>query len=454
MSLRGPRIARLNPRPLGRVARGACTWLAALALCTAPFAAVPAQGPAVRQPAGAPAPGASIRVSVLTIGQGDAIFERFGHNALRIQDTGTGLDLAYNWGMFSFDQPNFLGRFLSGDTQYWVEAIPTDWLVRVYAAQDRQTVEQVLALTPAQRQRIAAAVAENAREENRYYRYDYFRDNCSTRLRDAVDDVLDGALSRRFSTMRTEWTYRSEAVRLTAADGLAQAGIDIALGAPADEPMSAWQAMYVPMRLRDYLRDVTIPGPDGRALPLVERETVLYEARRGPEAAERRGLSIGAWGPVLGAWMLLLAPLSAVARRRTRVPAAVMAALFYGLCGILGVLLLGMWVGSAHVFWYRNLNLLLFSPLALAAAVAAPRAILAGQLGQRTRQLLTLLLGMALLTAVAAPFVSQRLGGPLLLVLPAHLGLAIAIWRHTRAVPPAAEPAVGTVGTVGAAGAA
>lgn len=389
--------------------------------------------------------GSTLQVSVLTFGQGDAVFERFGHNALRIKDTRSGLDLAYNWGMFSFDEPNFLGRFLSGDTRYWVEAFPTEWLLQVYRDQDRHSVEQVLALTPAQRESIARLVAENAREENRYYRYDYFRDNCSTRLRDAVDAVLGGALERRFSGIRSGWTFRSEAVRLTSGDGLAQAGIDIALGAPADVEMTAWQAMYVPMRLRDYLRDVTVPGPDGVAVPLVAAETVLHAAARAPEAAERRGLTLGAWGPVLGAWMLLLAPITAAARRRTRVPAAVMAALFYGVTGVAGCLLLGMWLGSAHVFWYRNLNLLLLSPLALVAMVLVPRAILRGTLHRQALIAVAAVLAMTLLALLIAPFVTQRLGGPLLLVLPAQVGLAIAIWRHTRPWPPAppdAAPAV------------
>ncbi|MBX3175188.1 MAG: DUF4105 domain-containing protein [Gemmatimonadaceae bacterium] len=397
-----------------------------MALSAAQAAPLPAQEP-----------GATLEISVLTFGQGDAVFERFGHNALRVRDTSSGLDLAYNWGMFSFEQPNFLGRFLSGDTQYWVEAFPTEWLVQIYAGQDRQTVEQVLELTPAQRAQLAQFVATNARDENKFYRYDYFLDNCSTRLRDAIDVTLGGALKRRFSTIRTEWTFRSEAVRLTAGDGLAQAGIDIALGTPADAAMSAWQAMYVPMRLRDFLRDVTVPGEDGSARPLVRTERVLHEATRAPEAAERRGLSIGAWGPVLGAWMLLLAPLSAVARRRTRVPAAVMAALFYAVSGILGLLLLGMWVGSAHVFWYGNYNLLLFSPLALVAAVLAPRAILRGELDTLARRIITAVVVMAALTLLLAPMVRQALAGPLLLALPAHLGLAIAIWRHTRPLPPA-----------------
>ena len=86
----------------------------------------------------------NLTISILTWGPGDYVFERFGHNALRVQDSATGLDLAYNWGMFDFDQPNFLGRFLSGDTKYWVEAFPTQRLVDFYAGMDRESIEQVL----------------------------------------------------------------------------------------------------------------------------------------------------------------------------------------------------------------------------------------------------------------------------------------------------------------------
>ena len=382
-------------------------------------------------------PGSSLRISVLTFGQGDAVFERFGHNALRVQDAATGEDLAYNWGMFSFDEPQFLQRFLSGDTRYWVEAFPTPWLLDVYARQDRESLEQVLALTPAQRLQIAAAVRANALGENRYYRYDYFLDNCSTRLRDVLDAALSGSLRARFSTLKTERTFRSESVRLTAPAAMAQAGIDVALGPRADQPLTAWESMFIPMRLRDHLREVTVPAPDGGTRPLVQEEILLHPAARAAEMPARRGLSLGALGPVLGAWMLLLAPVAVAGRRRTRIPAAFMAALWYGVTGVLGLALLGMWVGSAHVFWYENLNLLLISPLGLVAAYPVARAILRAQPDRLSQIAVLALAGLATFSLLVAPFVAQHLAGPILLFLPAHLGLAVTYWRHTRAVAPA-----------------
>jgi hypothetical protein len=380
----------------------------------------------------APADGVALRISVLTIGPGDAVFERFGHNALRIVDPAQGSDLAYNWGMFSFDEPNFLGRFLSGDTRYWVEAFPSTWLIEAYKGQDREITEQVLALSPAQRARIAGIVRTNALPENRYYRYDYYLDNCSTRIRDAIDSVLDGSLRERFSVTTTAWTYRSESVRLTTPSAFAQSGIELALGQRADIPMTAWEAMFIPMRLRDFMRDVTVPGADGAPVPLVASEEVLYKATRTPEPAERRGLALGALGPILGAWMLILAPFAAARRQRTRVPAAVMAALWYGLTGLVGLLIVGMWIGSAHVFWYDNLNLLLVSPLGLVAAVPVTRSILRGVASKQARLATIAILAQVLLAVPLAWLGPQRLGGPLLLLLPAHLGMIIAFAVHTR----------------------
>ncbi len=420
----------------GRVARAVAAVAVGAVALLAPGATT-----AVAQRPGAPAePGSTLRVSVLTFGPGDAVWERFGHNAIRILDTATGEDRAYNWGMFSFDQPRFIRRFLSGDTRYWVDAFSTRDLVAYYRRVDRAGVEQVLALTPAQRAALDAFVRENVLEENKYYRYDYFRDNCSTRVRDALDGVLGGTLERRFSVLTTSLTYRSETVRLLTPDPFPQAGTDFALGPRADAPLTAWQSAFVPMRLRDLLREVTVETPQG-TVPLVSEEIVLHEARRAPEPAEARGIALGTWGPILGAWMLLLVPLSEVARRRTRIPAAVMAALWHLATGALGLALLGMWVASAHVFWYDNLNLLLVSPLGIVAAVPAAVAIWRGRAPAWVRWLLIAIAAQAALGLLIASFTSQQQGGPLLLVLPAHTGLAIATWRHLAIAQRAAPPA-------------
>ncbi|MCE2802576.1 MAG: DUF4105 domain-containing protein [Gemmatimonadetes bacterium] len=369
-------------------------------------------------------------VSVLTFGPGDAIFERYGHNAIRVRDRVTGSDLAYNWGMFSFDDPGFLRRFLSGETRYWVAAFPSQPLIAAYQERDRATEEQVLALTPTQAEALALAVARNALPENREYRYDYFRDNCSTRVRDALDVALGGILRPQFTALQTDLTYRSESRRLSAPDPFAQAGIELALGPMADTRMTAWETMFIPMRLRDHLRSVTVATAAG-PVPLVAAETVHYVARRPVERAEPGGLVLGPLGPVLAMWGLLLIPLTPTMRRRSRIPAAILTGGWFTLTGLVGVLLLGMWLGSAHVFWYRNLTLLLASPVALIVAIPAARAILAGQAPRWVRTLLLLIAAQSMLALLLWPIVAQRLAGPLLLLLGANVALVMAALRHS-----------------------
>lgn len=405
-----------------------------LALVTEPSQAQPTAMPTSASPAASSSvsPSVSSRfiISVLTFGPGDAIFERYGHNAIRVRDTVTGSDLAYNWGMFSFEDPGFLRRFLSGETRYWVAAFPSQPLIEVYQSQDRATEEQILALTPTQAEALALAVARNALPAHREYRYDYFRDNCSTRVRDALDDALGGILRPQFTALQTELTYRSESRRLSAPDPFAQAGIELALGPKADTRMTAWETMFIPMRLRDHLRSVTVATAAG-PVPLVAAETVHYVARRLAERTEPGGLVLGPLGPVLAMWGLLLVPLSPAMRRRSRVPAAILTGGWFTLTGLIGVLLLGMWLGSAHVFWYRNLTLLLASPVALVVAIPAARAILAGQAPRWVRMLLLLIAAQSMLALVLWPIVAQRLAGPLLLLLGANVALVMAARRHT-----------------------
>ncbi|MBM3899112.1 MAG: DUF4105 domain-containing protein [Gemmatimonadetes bacterium] len=408
-----------------------------LALVTEPSQAQPTAMPTPASRPASPAASSSVSpsvssrfiISVLTFGPGDAIFERYGHNAIRVRDTVTGSDLAYNWGMFSFDDPSFLRRFLSGETRYWVAAFPSQPLIAAYQERDRATEEQVLALSPTQAEALALAVARNALPENREYRYDYFRDNCSTRVRDALDVALGGILRPQFTALQTDLTYRSESRRLSAPDPFAQAGIELALGPMADTRMTAWETMFIPMRLRDHLRSVTVATAAG-AVPLVAAETVHYVARRPAERTEPGGLIIGPLGPVLAMWGLLLIPLTPTMRRRSRIPAAILTGGWFTLTGLVGVLLLGMWLGSAHVFWYRNLTVLLASPVALVVAIPAARAILAGQAPRWVRMLLLLIAAQSMLALVLWPIVAQRLAGPLLLLLGANVALVMAALRH------------------------
>ena len=396
--------------------------------------AVPAPAREV-PPAAATGPGSQLTVTLITFGVGEAVWERFGHNALWIHDAGSGQDVAYNWGVFAFDAPDFYKRFLVGDPRYWMEGEDAYAMISAYHNAGRPITLQTLNLTPAQALALRDFVERNALEENKYYRYDYFRDNCSTRLSDALDRVLTGALRRATDTIQTTLTYRGESVRLTEGDVPVQTGIEIALGRGADTPLTAWESFFIPMRLRDAARVVTIPGADGTRVPLVASERVMspssgtsriVEPRSAPDHT-RRNLFAGLAAAVV---LLLFRSLPRSQRWATWI-VGILGMVWSLLCGALGVVLLLAWVATKHVFWAQNENLLLLSPLSLLLVVLVPLALLAGRAVGRTRLVAGIVAGLGLLALALALLPG---GQPNLdiaaLILPRHLALAAALFLY------------------------
>src|SRR5258708_33284613 len=186
------------------------------------------------------APGANLDVAIYTFGPGEEVWERFGHNAIEIHDRTSDVARLYNYGIFDFAQEHFFHNFAKGLMTYRIAAgDPADELP-VYAAEGRWIVRQELNLTPAQRTRLADYLATNALPENAQYRYDYFRANCSTKVRDAIDAALGGAIKAQTIAPSRGYTYRMDADRLMRADAAIMLAIDAGLGPYADQRLSYW----------------------------------------------------------------------------------------------------------------------------------------------------------------------------------------------------------------------
>ncbi|CAN5915386.1 DUF4105 domain-containing protein [soil metagenome] len=377
-------------------------------------------------------PGSNITVTLVTFGLGHEVFERFGHNALWLHDATTLQDSAYHWGLFSFDEPGFLLRFLTGDTNYWMGAVDARLLVESERSRGRPVTLQRLNLTPAQALQLRDFVRWNAREEHKFYRYDYFGDNCSTRLRDALDSVLGGAIRRATDTVLTSTSYRRESLRLT--DGVApvQAGIDVALGRPADVPLTQWKSFFIPMRLRDAIRNIRVQDSAGTSVPLVAQEQVLPlpagavpvpELLVAPHLVPRYltlGLLMAALVAVLRVMML--------SRRSAAWGLALLGSAWSLFCGVLGVILLLAWTATKHVFWAWNENLLLLTPLSLALVVLLPAAILSRRRERAARMIAAAIAAVGLVALVLAllPGGQENLA-IVVMLLPVHLAIAWAL---------------------------
>ncbi|MCK7592575.1 DUF4105 domain-containing protein [Pseudomarimonas salicorniae] len=302
---------------------------------------------------------AAPRIGVLTMGPGAEYWSRFGHNALLVEQS-SGERLVYNYGFFDFEQPGFLARFIRGHMRYQLVALTFDRDFAYYQAEGRGMQLQWLNLEADEARELAEFLEWNARPENAEYRYDYFTDNCSTRVRDALDRVLGGLVLEQTRGRSRGLTWRSEALRLSAPDAWMYLGIHLLIGPRADQPLSRWQEGFVPARFHDALN--LVRRADGR--PLVESDIRLLPQRlpdaliEEPRFAYRAALIGLAAG--LAIWLL--------ARRRgaAGMLGRSLLALFWVFCAIAGLVGLGLWTFTDHDMAAGNRSLLLFNPLSLA----------------------------------------------------------------------------------------
>lgn len=386
-----------------------------------------------------------LEIFLVTFGQGELVFERFGHNAIWVHDASRGTDVTYDWGNFSFRQPGFLRRFLTGDTRYWMEAKDANAMVDFYRRLGRTITLQRLNLTGEQKQSLLEDLRRNALEGNKYYRYDYYVDNCSTRLRDALDRAIGGALRAATDTIVTPLSYRRESVRLTDGDRPIQTGIDIALGRPADVPLTVWESFFIPMRLRDAVRGVTVSnGASGGRTPLVRSERTIEPYPGTPRVVELETAPRLVWrllvvGLVLAALVVGIR-IMAVSRRGAVWGLALVTAAWSLVCGLIGVLLLLAWTATRHIFWAWNENLLVVSPLSLLLVVLLPMTLLQRRGERATRAVASAVVALGLVGLVLALIPGgQESRAIVALFLPVHLAIAWSVRRPAVAAPPASR---------------
>jgi hypothetical protein len=416
-------------------ARRACT-----VLLGAMLAGAPAAGAAVMQPGAAPA---EVTVSALTFGPGDHPFFKFGHDALWIHDPDQGFDRVYNFGTFRFDSPRLILDFLHGRMTYWLSVSGISATLPSYEHENRSILAQQLALPPAVARRLEERLEVNAQPQNRDYTYDYFLDNCSTRVRDAIDWATGGRL-RALGRAPARLSLRDQALRMTLSYLPLYLAIDLVLGPSADRAIDRWTEMFIPEELAAALAEVKVPGEDGGPpVPLVTRTTTLFQARRPLPPRRPPGLrgSFFAAGVLAGGlfWLLAWCVRSQRLGRGLRVAARVLLGFWLSLWGLVvgfvGSFLVYVWGWTDHLVAHRNQNLLVCPPWAL-AFVALGLAVAAGSpRGTRAARAVA----AAALAATAAALLlklgvvqHQDNGRWLAFFIPAWLGLAGGLHRLVR----------------------
>lgn len=206
-----------------------------------------------------------VRISLLTCSPHQEVYSLYGHTALHVVDKKHGIDVAVNYGVFNFDKPFFILRFIFGLTDYEMGVVPYHLFCEEYRYYGCEVTEQEFDLTTEEKSRIMQALAENDKEENRVYRYNYFYDNCTSRARDIVVDNIDGTLA--WNTPVPEGTtYRSIIHEKTHGHPWAQFGNDLLLGAGADRLLTTEQYICLPALTQKALQNATITRTETKKL--------------------------------------------------------------------------------------------------------------------------------------------------------------------------------------------
>lgn len=372
------------------------------------------------------APGADLEVSLITYGPGAIYWERFGHDAIEIRDTVSGQTVNFNYGVFDFNQKNFLLNFARGYMRYSMDAAVAAPEIADYVQAGRFVHRQRLALTPTQAAALRDFLLWNLRPENRQYDYDYYTRNCATRVRDALNQALGGILKAQLKGPSDGITYRRETDRLMAAQPWLMLVLDLGLSGYADQPLTRWQAAFIPMQLMREIRHARVPNGRGGTRPLVTSDEQIAAARLPAPPAEPPDLL----PPLLITGVILALLLGGCghyrgSRRAARIAFTVLGTLWLVFAGIAGIGMAVLWAFTQHHSAWGNENLLLFNPLALLLLPAIWRLA-----SSRFSRGLVLLLAAAAVFALIAkllPGFDQRNLPWIAFALPSWLALVYAL---------------------------
>ncbi|MBP5547849.1 MAG: DUF4105 domain-containing protein [Bacteroidales bacterium] len=360
-------------------------------------------------------------VCLITCGPGDEFYESFGHTALRVCDSVKGIDVVFNYGTFSFNEPFFYLKFAQGRLPYFLDVRETDNFLSEYNYYGRMVFQQRINLSPEETNDLFEALCINAKPENKYYMYDIFRNNCATR----VDDMIASALSCRkmedFSPANTT-TYRSLLHKYTEKTLLWwRFGTDLLLGARCDRPLTAKQCMFVPMEMMAIYDSTEFSDYEKISEPAIQ---LLRDTRK----PQKNSIS-----PTLCFWLIciFIAALSLYARKR-QWKLYWLDGIIFGLAAVISATLLFMWFGSDHWCTKWNLNLIWANPLFFWPLF---------RLRKPTRSDSMILIALLLIFIVCWPLWPQHFNSatlPIVLILLTRLSVRLftasenSAWKHKQ----------------------
>ena len=301
----------------------------------------------------------NLQISLLTCAPGEELYSTFGHTALRIQDSARGTDYIYNYGTFEFG-PDFYTKFIRGKLLYFLSVENFTDFVYEYQMQSRSIQEQILQLSCTEKQRLYSSLQTNALEQNRYYKYDFLFDNCTTRAGDIVVKNVDSSIVFKNILPGNGPSFRNliHSYLNAGHEYWSKLGIDILLGVKLDRKVTNREAMFLP----DYLLKGFDNADLGNHSLVAPPQTIL----KMPSPLNGKPLFTPFF--VFTLLLVLIVVISLVQWNWARTTIRVFDFLFFFILGLAGFLLLFMWFGTDHKVCQNNYNLLWALPTNTVAA--------------------------------------------------------------------------------------
>ena len=298
-------------------------------------------------------------VSILTIGPGSYLYDKFGHSALRVKDPVSQWDIIYNFGVYDFKTPNFYTKFAQGKLLYKLDTSRFGPFYDGYARQNRYINEQVLDLSHLEKQQMFDFLQNNAQPENRDYLYDFFFDNCATRIRDVFTVVLGDQLQFNHDHLPESETFRDLIQNNLKSNTWGSLGIDVALGAIIDRKATPAEYQYLPEYVFQAAQNASLQKK-GVTTPLVKKTTSLFK-NKGVKTKHNFFLSPLFIFGLLSLIIIYITYRDFKKEKRTKW----LDITIFIITGLIGVFILLLWFATDHTATANNYNLLWAFPFNL-----------------------------------------------------------------------------------------
>jgi len=397
-----------------------------------------------------PADMSAVHFYLITVDVGDMVWDNFGHTALRVFDENSNTDVVFNWGVFdaSGGVLSFSYNFFKGVMNYRLGTQSPNREFAMYRSQQRSVWQDKINLTNLQKEILYRRLLWNQQPENVVYPYQYFFDNCTTRVRDYLDEALSGRIANVNSGL-TPSTFRQQVQAHYESVALVGLSLDILMNSNIDRPMSRWEEMFLPLSLRERLSHIESNVAEGgeRKMLLSDPQIIMEFPPPNAETDPYQFASVILIVPVLFLLLMLKKiPMSYFATHsRVGLKMAGVSFRVLGLLGLItalfsgiyGTLMLGSWFVSDHLDLHHNVNLLLFWPMDLLGFFVAMRWLLFCKPWPMTHNsapfvhyyMMAHVVGMIVYAAVTLlQLVDQSTGRVALYVLPGFMLFTLLIW--------------------------